>query len=128
MRSSAGGSANRALRLDNQSMIERVPIAGLMPWTRRKTPGESLSGRSRQPGAFLMNVPSDRRAIAFAKFPGLIHEAVRGFRKMTGHVAVTTLGVPSADTRTCGLNCRNSNENISMRTLTQYAATFKWLL
>ncbi len=47
-----------------------------------------------------MIAPSVNRTIAFARFPGLIRDAVRGFQRLTGFTAVTTLGSASADTRT----------------------------
>ncbi len=50
-----------------------------------------------------MSVVSVERAIAFAKFPGSIRDAVRGFQRLTGLTAVTTLGSASADTRTRSL-------------------------
>jgi AraC-like DNA-binding protein len=55
------------------------------------------------PGSFSLSVPSDKQAIAYARFPGLIRDAVRDFRQQTGFHAVTTLGTASADPQLRGL-------------------------
>jgi AraC-like DNA-binding protein len=50
-----------------------------------------------------MAVLEIKRAIAFAKFPGLIRDAARDFQRLTGLTAVTTLGFPTAEKQARGL-------------------------
>lgn len=50
-----------------------------------------------------MGVLNDKRAIALARLPGEVRDAVRQFERLTGLTAVTTLGSASVDERTKAL-------------------------